>query len=115
VFKLSYRTAGSLSLPAGKYVITATATAHDDHDNETTVECSLNGGGTTLGHSEVWADDIADSGSPDSAARGSIAITAAATLAADGTVELSCSSTRGDDSLDDVALTAFEVDSISVQ
>lgn len=115
VFKLNYETAGSLSLPAGKYVVTATATAHDDHDNETTVECSLYQGATVLGHSEVWADDIADSGSPDSAARGSIAITAAATLGAAGTVELSCSSTRGDDSLSDVALTAFEVDTITVQ
>lgn len=38
VFKTSFRTAISLSLPAGKYVVTSTATAHDDDTNETTVE-----------------------------------------------------------------------------
>jgi hypothetical protein len=115
VFKLSSQTAVSLLLPAGKYVVTATATAHDDHDNETTVNCSLHQGGTPLGGSDFWADDIADSGSPDAAAQGSIAVTAATTLTSPGKVELSCSSTRGDDSLSDVAMTAVEVDSITVQ
>lgn len=115
VFKTNFQTAGSLSLPAGKYVVNATATAHDDDDNETTVECNLYQGATLLGGSEVWADDVVDSGSPDASAQGSIAITAATTLGADGTVELKCSSTRGNDSLDDVALTAVEVDAITTQ
>ena len=115
VFKNNFQTAGSLSLPAGKYVVNATATAHDDDDNETTVECSLYQGANLLGGSEFWGDDVVDSGSPDASAQGTIAITAATTLAAGGTVELKCSSTRGNDSLDDVALTAVEVDEITVQ
>lgn len=115
VFKLSFRTAISLSLPAGKYVVTSTATAHDDDDNETTVECDLYQGATHLGGSTFWGDDVVDSGSPDASAQGSIAVTAATTLAADGTVELKCSSTRGNDSLDDVAMTAVQVDTIHVQ
>ena len=115
VFKDSLRTAISLSLPAGKYVVTTTATAHDDDTNETTVRCSLYQGATLLGGSSFWGDDIADSGSPDSSAEGSIAVTAATTLNAAGTVELKCSSARGNDSLDDVAMTAVEVDTIHVQ
>lgn len=115
VFKTNFQTAGALSLPAGKYVVNATATAHDDDTNETTVECNLYQGATLLGGSAVWADDVVDSGSPDSSAEGSIAITAAATLGANGTVELKCSSTRGNDSLNDVALTAVEVDAITTQ
>ena len=115
VFKTSYQTAGSLSLPAGKYVVNATATAHDDDDNETTVECRLYEGATLLGGSAVWGDDVVDSGSPDASAQGTIAITAATTLGADGIVDFQCSSTRGNDSLNDVALTAFEVDTIATQ
>jgi hypothetical protein len=115
VFKLSLQTAISLSLPAGKYIVTATATAHDDDDNETTVECSLYQGATFLGGSDFWGDDVVDAGSPDTSARGSIAITAATTLGAAGTVELKCSSTRGNDSLSDPAITAVEVDGITVQ
>jgi hypothetical protein len=115
VFKLAFRTAISLSLPAGKYIVTATATAHDDDDNETTVECRLNQGATSLGGSEVWVDDVVDAGSPDNTGKGSIAITAATTLSAAGTVELSCASTRGNDSLSDPAITAVEVDGVNVQ
>jgi hypothetical protein len=115
VFKTNFQTAISLSLPAGKYVVTSTATAHDDDTNETTVECNLYQGATLLGGSKFWGDDVVDSGSPDSSAQGSIAVTAATTLSAAGTVELKCSSTRGNDSLTDVAMTAVEVDAIHVQ
>lgn len=115
VFKLTSRTAISLSLPAGAYVVTATANAHDDHDNETTVNCDLYAGGTRLGGSRFWGDDVVDSGSPDATAQGTIAVTGATTLPSGGTVELKCDSTRGDDSLTDVAITAVTVDSIIVQ
>jgi hypothetical protein len=115
VFKGSFSTAASLSLPAGKYVVTATATAHDDDTNETTVQCSLYQGATFLGGSEVVADDVVDAGSPDLSAQGSIAITAAATLDAAGKVELRCASTRGNDSLSNVAVTAIQVDGVTVQ
>ena len=115
VFKGSFQTAASLSLPAGKYVLNATATAHDDDDNETTVSCSLKQGATTLGASDFTADDVVDAGSPDITARGSIAITAAATLGSAETIVLSCASTRGNDSLSDVAMTAVQVDGITVQ
>lgn len=93
----------------------ATATAHDDDDNETTVECSLYQGSTVLGGSDFVADDVVDSGSPDISARGSIAITAAPSLSAAGTVELKCASIRGNDSLSNVSMIAVEVDGISVQ
>jgi hypothetical protein len=115
VFKTSSRTAISLWLPAGAYVVTATATAHDDDANETTVNCDLYAGGVRVGGSEFWGDDIVDSGSPDSTAQGTIAVTAAATLASDGTVELKCDSTRGNDSLSDVAMTAIATASIIAQ
>jgi hypothetical protein len=115
VFKGIFETAATLALPAGKYVVNVSAIARDDSDEDVTVECRLQQGGTDLGSSEVQVDEVSTAGKPDIAGEGSIAITAAPTLAADGSLVLSCASVRGNDSLRDVSITATKVDEISTQ
>src|SRR5262249_17430379 len=83
VFKGIFDTAATLALPAGKYVVSVSAIARDDSDEDVTVECRLEQGGTTLGSSEVQVDEVSTAGKPDIPGEGSIAITAAPTLASD--------------------------------
>jgi hypothetical protein len=102
----------SLSLPAGKFIVNATATAADDDASDVDLDCSLTQGATTLARSQI-AVDGATAGVGQVGAKGAIAMTAAATFGSAGTVDLKCFSFAGSDHLEDIRITAIKVDDIA--
>ena len=107
-------TVGSLSLPAGKYLVHATATAVDDGGADIYVSCSLVYGATTIGQSAAFADGPT-AGADQVEARGAIAITGPVTLPATGSVSLTCTSFGGSDHVEDVWIVAQSVNDVEIQ
>ena len=103
----------TLSLPAGQFVVNVTATARVDGSElgaDVTVSCRLHGpGGAALGNSAVFLDDF------EYGSEGTIAVTAAPTLATPGAIELTCSSVTGHNHLEGIRMTAIKVDSMEYQ
>lgn len=113
-----FHTAASISLPAGKFVVNVTATASGDSNDDIDVFCSLKKAGVpvSVGASGAAADaPSSDEGPGQLGASGAIAITGATTLGSPGTLDLSCTSFIGSNHLDNINITAVQVDNIFQQ
>jgi hypothetical protein len=99
-----------MSLPAGKFVVNVTAVVQDDvgGNNEVEVSCSLLQDGSSIGDSLV---DVEGADLPS----GSMAITAAPTFGAAGTLSLACGSFDGSDNFNNLLMTAVKVDDITIE
>jgi hypothetical protein len=110
-----FHTVGSLNLPAGKYLVQATATAVDDGGGQDIyVLCSLDYGGSNIGSSAAFVDGPT-AGADQLEARGAIAISAPVTLPSAGSVSLTCTSFGGSDHVEDVWIVAQTVADIEIQ
>ena len=109
-FAPAFSTSRSLSLPAGNWFVTATATPNSNGAAGTTqnVDCRLLLGGTSI--DEV--DDLVLGGNVEAGERDALAMTGAGNLAADGTAELQCQST-GAGNVVNPSITAIRVESIT--
>lgn len=103
-----------LNLPAGTYYVSATATVNDDDPGNARlgVHCWLNQylSGTPF----IFASGSVDTES-QSAPAGMMSLTGSPTLSAPGPVWFSCTGYAGSDHLNDIMLTAIQVQSVVVQ
>jgi Collagen triple helix repeat (20 copies) len=104
-------TDASLSLPAGTYVVDVRGDGDDDYkgDAEISITCRLVQGGTDLGVSLANAKD--DHYFPTTP----VVIVAHTTLNVRAEIDLQCESTWGSDHLDNIVMTATQVDGVTVE
>lgn len=103
----------SLSLPAGTYVVWATADVSNFGDDSAST-CALQQGTTVLGTARADTFAVGTSGT-DRLGFASIAITGAVTLSSPSTIDLYCSNTDGGagGSAGDAAISAVAVDALN--
>lgn len=102
-----YSTVASLSLPAGHFIVNVTAIgAGDGSDDEVREFCRLIQAGSEIGGAQVNGENELGN---------ELAITAAPTFAAPGTLDLRCTSILGHNHLSSIAFSAVQVDSIAYQ
>jgi hypothetical protein len=104
----------SKSVPAGTYVVFASAELYSEDDNDTSMGyCSIPGyvtsggdlwGGAVLGHELDDDDTDLDTGNTES-----LSLTSTVTLASPGAIELKCKETEADVDLSRAALVALKV------
>ena len=98
----------SVNVPAGSYLVNASANAADDvgGDDETHIRCLLGGGTASDAQDRFIESELEDADVLGLAMAGSDVFT----MSGAGTIQLRCGSTVGSDHLDDIRLVALQVE-----